>query len=93
MEMTSLLQQAIEEVQKLPDGEQDAIAAIILEELAGEERWQQAFASLPKTCRSFSQVREDIAAGRVHAVGSMNYKLTGRGRFPESVLASVLRHP
>jgi hypothetical protein len=41
--MTELLEQAIAEVKKLPEIEQDAIAAWILEELEDEVRWDQAF--------------------------------------------------
>ncbi|HZO88970.1 MAG TPA: hypothetical protein VFB38_11585 [Chthonomonadaceae bacterium] len=43
--MTQLLEKAYAEIARLSDQDQDAIAAIILEELASEERWQQAFAS------------------------------------------------
>ncbi len=42
--MTKLLERAVEKVRKLPDLEQDAIAALILEELEDEARWEKAFA-------------------------------------------------
>lgn len=43
--MTSqLLEQAITEIKALPEQEQDALAALILEEIASERRWQQLFA-------------------------------------------------
>lgn len=42
--MTELLQKAIDEIAKLPATEQDALAALILEELASEQRWDKAFA-------------------------------------------------
>lgn len=42
--MTKLLERAVEKARKLPDPEQDAIAAIILEELEDEARWEEAFA-------------------------------------------------
>jgi len=42
--MTQLLVQAIEAVQKLPPAEQDAIASLILQELADEKRWDDTFA-------------------------------------------------
>ena len=42
--MTHLWEQALAEVQKLPEAAQDAIAAVILEELADERRWDDAFA-------------------------------------------------
>ena len=41
--MTELLEKAFAEVSKLPPSEQEALAAWILEELASERRWQQAF--------------------------------------------------
>jgi hypothetical protein len=42
--MTKLLKKALKEVEKLPVSEQDAIAAIVLEELASEQRWAESFA-------------------------------------------------
>jgi len=42
--MTYLLDKAISEVAKLPASEQDAVAALVLEELASEKRWSQSFA-------------------------------------------------
>jgi hypothetical protein len=42
--MTQLLEEAFAEASKLPQQEQDALAAVILEELASERRWDQAFA-------------------------------------------------
>lgn len=43
--MTKLLEKAFAAVSNLPEKEQDAIAAMILEELADEERWAQSFAA------------------------------------------------
>lgn len=42
--MTKLLQRAFEEASKLPEGEQDALGRILLEELASEQRWEELFA-------------------------------------------------
>ena len=42
--MTNLLQRAFEEASKLPEGEQDALGRILLEELASERRWEDLFA-------------------------------------------------
>ena len=42
--MTNLLEQALTEVRKLPPSEQDAVAAILLQELAAEQRWTVSFA-------------------------------------------------
>ncbi len=42
--MTQLLEKALREVAKLPPSEQDAVAAILLEELASEQKWGELFA-------------------------------------------------
>lgn len=42
--MTQLLEKALSEVAKLPPSEQDALAAILLEELASEQKWSELFA-------------------------------------------------
>ncbi|MBM3943803.1 MAG: hypothetical protein FJ316_13020 [SAR202 cluster bacterium] len=43
--MTKLLQEAFDKILALPDEEQDAVAAWLLEELATELRWDQLFQS------------------------------------------------
>jgi hypothetical protein len=64
--MTQLLEQALNEVKKLPEPEQDAIATLILDELADERRWQESFARSQDQLASLAaKVREDIRAGRV----------------------------
>ncbi len=68
--MTQLLQQAWSEIQKLPEPDQDAIAAIILDELEDERRWDEAFAnSQEKLAILAERVRGDIRAGHVRDVG------------------------
>ena len=68
--MTQLLQQALTEIQKLAPAEQDAIAAFILEELADEKHWEEAFArSQDQLARLAAKVREDIHCGRVRDGG------------------------
>jgi len=42
--MTQLLDKAIAAVATLPEPEQDALAAILLEEIASERRWLESFA-------------------------------------------------
>ena len=42
--MTQLLEKAFAEAAKLPEEEQDAFAALILEELDSERRWDESFA-------------------------------------------------
>ena len=43
--MTDLLEQALREVNKLSPSEQNAVAAILLQELAAERRWSDSFAN------------------------------------------------
>lgn len=64
--MTQLLERAIEEIQRLSTSEQDAIAAVILDELDDEKRWDEAFArSQDQLGRLAAKVRADIRAGKV----------------------------
>ena len=42
--MTTLLEEAFAKAAQLPPQEQDALAAVLLEEIASEKRWQDAFA-------------------------------------------------
>ena len=41
--MTTLLEKVIKEVSQLPEAEQDELASVILEELASEQKWSEAF--------------------------------------------------
>lgn len=41
--MTQLLEKALTEIAKLAPPEQDAIATILLEEIASERRWAKSF--------------------------------------------------
>ena len=67
--MTELLEQALAELEKLPASEQDAIAALILDEIRDEQRWDEAFArSQEELARLANKVREDIRADRVKDV-------------------------
>jgi hypothetical protein len=64
--MTRLLESAIDEARKLPDPAQDAIAAIILEQIADDRAWDEAFTrSQDQLARLAAKAREDITAGRV----------------------------
>jgi hypothetical protein len=68
--MTQLLEQAIAQVRKLTQSEQDAIATLILEELADEQQWDDAFSkSQDQLARFAEKVRQDIQAGRIRNVG------------------------
>jgi hypothetical protein len=64
--MTQLLEQAVTELRNRSESEQDAIAALILEELEDERRWHESFAATQdQLSRIATKVRQDIAAGRV----------------------------
>jgi hypothetical protein len=63
--MTHLLKKAMSEVEKLPESEQDAVAALVLEELASEKRWMELFEkSQDKLAKLAEQALADYAAGR-----------------------------
>ncbi len=64
--MTELLERAIKAMKELPPGEQDAIAALILEEIADEQAWDEAFArTQDKLGQIADKVRAGIRTGRV----------------------------
>jgi hypothetical protein len=68
--MTQLLQQAIEQVQKLTSDEQDAIATMILDEIVDERRWDEAFArSQDQLSKLAEKVRADISTGKTRDLG------------------------
>ena len=61
--MTQLLEKVLTEVYKLPPEKQDAIAAVILEELEDERLWDKAFAeSQDQLAQLASKIRADIKA-------------------------------
>ncbi len=63
--MTQLLEQAYGRVAGLPATEQDAIAALILEELEDEDRWQRAFGrSAEALSRLAAEALSEHQAGR-----------------------------
>ncbi len=68
--MTTLLQEAINALAKLPPDDQNAIAALILEELADEKCWQDSFANSQDALAELAhQAQQEIQAGRVKDVG------------------------
>ena len=68
--MTQLLEKVFSEVQKLPPEKQDAIAAVILEELEDAQLWDKAFSkSEDKLAQLAQKVRADIKAGRIRKMG------------------------
>ncbi len=63
--MTTLLQRAVAEIEKLPAEDQDAIAARLLAEVDDERQWDARFASTTddQWDRLVAGVRRDVAAG------------------------------
>lgn len=63
--MTQLLEKALSEAAKLPDAEQDAVAAILLQEMASERRWSDAFGNSQNLLgKMAAQALAEYAAGR-----------------------------
>ncbi len=63
--MTELLQKALQEMEKLPASEQDALAALVLDELASEQRWAKSFArSQGALAKLAEEALSEFKAGR-----------------------------
>ena len=63
--MTQLLEKVVEELRKLPPAEQDALAAVLLRELASEHRWNNLFAgSQEKLARMAEDALAEYRAGK-----------------------------
>lgn len=52
--MTRRLKRAFEEASKLPEREQDELAQFVLEELASEQRWSEAFVGSAKRLKELA---------------------------------------
>ena len=63
--MTSLLQRAVAEAEKLPAEDQDAIASRLLAEVEDERQWAARFAATTddQWDRLVAEVRRDVATG------------------------------
>jgi hypothetical protein len=58
--MTKALQRTFEAASRLPEHEQDELAAAILEELVADQRWEEAFAkSQDVLARLADEAREE----------------------------------
>ena len=63
--MSKLLEKAFEEARKLPEAEQDGLAAIILNELEDEQRWDQQFAASHDVLRKLAEgALDEYRAGK-----------------------------
>jgi hypothetical protein len=52
--MSRVLEVALAEVAKLPPGEQDALGALLLEEMRSEGRWSGSFAASQNTLKELA---------------------------------------
>jgi len=63
--MTELLDRAVRQAATLPPEEQDALAAVLLEELASERRWSELLAGgKDKLAAMAAEAREELRSGR-----------------------------
>jgi hypothetical protein len=68
--MVQLMEKALAEIEKLPEHEQEALAAWILEELASEQRWTKAFARSQDVLEQLAD--EALAAHRAGKTQPLN---------------------
>ncbi|HEY3780394.1 MAG TPA: hypothetical protein VGL56_04865 [Fimbriimonadaceae bacterium] len=69
--MVGSLSHIFKEASKLPKEEQEALAAIIAEEMQDEERWSKSFASTQDQLKQMAEAaRKEISAGTVRAMRS-----------------------
>lgn len=67
--MTKLLEKAVSAVSNLPEKEQDAIATMILEELADEERWAESLATSQRQLSILAkEALEEYHSGRTRSL-------------------------
>lgn len=57
--MTDMLEMAVTRAKQLPEEQQDAIAALILEEIEDETRWAAAFARSPDVLERLAAEAEE----------------------------------
>lgn len=69
-EMGKLLERAIEEVHKLPEDEQEAIAAWLLAEVESDRRWDDVFSRSPSEAleRLAAEALDDFNSGRTEVL-------------------------
>lgn len=64
MTMTKLLKQVFKRLSNLPDDEQDAAAAVLIEELADEEKWAATFKDSQEALEALANdALEELEAG------------------------------
>lgn len=71
--MTSLLKKAFRKAEQLPEDQQDALAAALLEELDSEDRWRQLLEKSPDALAAFAN--EALAERRAGKTVSLDESL------------------
>ena len=67
--MTQALTSAVAEANKLPAAEQDILAAILLEEMASEQRWSQSFAKSERVLEALAaEALTEFRAGKTQPI-------------------------
>jgi hypothetical protein len=70
--MTQALSAAVATAAQLPEKEQDALAAILVEEMESEERWNAIFADSQNLLeRMANEAIQDLEAGRVQPLDAL----------------------
>jgi hypothetical protein len=70
--MTQALSAAVASAAKLPDEEQNVLAAILLEEMESEERWSALFSESQNLLEQMaSEAIQDFQAGRVQPIDEL----------------------
>ncbi len=59
--MSQLMEQAIQRARQLPERDQEALAAIILQEIEAEERWDELF-SRPESADLLARMADEALA-------------------------------
>lgn len=70
--MTNALDEAVSAAAKLPAEEQEALAALLMEEIASEQRWARSFARSPGLLESLaSEALDDFKNGRTEPLDDL----------------------
>ena len=68
--MSPRLEHAVAEARKLPDADQEAIAALILEEIEEDRKWEESFARSPEKLTALAErAAEQVRVGRSQVAG------------------------
>jgi hypothetical protein len=75
-DMNALLKKALAEVARLPEAEQEAIAALILDEIAAERSWDESFSRTQDKLGALVQsARGEMARGEVSSSGPFDHPM------------------